>query len=106
MNDDVVVFCKNHPGLILKRQRSGLDEVEEPVSSRLDMRAVLNVVGRPEPLRRRVVAFIEQGIECLQYDRLILLCVEIAHCFPLLQIDVGRFCCERVHEARSSSEAA
>src|SRR5271163_667526 len=36
MNNDVVAFCKNHSGLILKRQRSGFDEVEEPVSSRLD----------------------------------------------------------------------
>src|SRR6266851_6466766 len=50
MNDDVVVFCKNHPRLIRERRRRGLDEVEEPVSSRLDMGAVLNVVGRPEPL--------------------------------------------------------
>jgi hypothetical protein len=31
MNDDVVVFRKNHPGLILERRRRGLDEVEEPV---------------------------------------------------------------------------
>jgi len=73
MNDDVVPSCKNHPRLILERLRRGLDEVEEPVSSRLDMGAMLNVVGRPEPLRRRVIAFIEQGIECFQYDRLILL---------------------------------
>src|SRR6266851_854171 len=73
MNDDVVTFYKNDPGLILERRRRGLDEVEEPVSSRLDMGAVLNVVGRPEPLRRRVVSFIEEGIECLQYDRLVLL---------------------------------
>jgi hypothetical protein len=61
MNDDVVTFCKNHPRLMLERRRRGFDEVEEPVSSRLDLGAVLNVVRRPEPLRRRVVAFIEQG---------------------------------------------
>src|SRR5216683_7122550 len=73
MNDDVFTFCQNHPGLILEQRRRGLDEVEEPVSSRLDMGAVLNVVGRPEPLRSRVIAFIEQCIECFQYDRLILL---------------------------------
>ena len=59
VNDDVVTFCKNHPGLILQRRRRGLDEVEEPVSSRLDMSTVLNVVGRLEPLRRRVVAVFE-----------------------------------------------
>src|SRR5258708_2782735 len=73
MNDDVVTFCKNHPWLILKRRRSGLDEVEESGSSRLDMGTVLNVVGRPKSLRSRVVSLIEQGIECVQYDRLFLL---------------------------------
>ncbi|MGA9246268.1 MAG: hypothetical protein WBW03_30325 [Silvibacterium sp.] len=71
MNDDVVTFCKNHPRLIVERRRRSFDEVEEPVSSRLDMGAVLNVVGRLEPLRRRVVALIERGIEGLQYDDLI-----------------------------------
>jgi hypothetical protein len=62
MNDDVVVFCKNHSGLILERRRRGLDEVEEPISSWLDMVAVLNVIGRPETLCRRIVALVEQGI--------------------------------------------
>jgi hypothetical protein len=71
MNDDVVTFYKNHPRLIVERRRLSFDEVEEPVSSRLDMSAVLNVVGRLEPLRRRVVALIERGIEGLQYDELI-----------------------------------
>jgi hypothetical protein len=75
MNDDVVTFCKNLPRLILERRRRGLDEVEEPVSSRLDMGAALNVVGRPKSLRSRVVSLIEQGIECFQHDRLILLCI-------------------------------
>jgi hypothetical protein len=37
MNDDVVTFCKNHPRLMLERRRRGFDEVEEPVSSWLDM---------------------------------------------------------------------
>jgi hypothetical protein len=60
MNDDVVTFCKTHPGLMLERRTRGFDEVEELVSFRLDMGVVLNVVGRPEPLRRRLVAFIEQ----------------------------------------------
>jgi hypothetical protein len=50
----------------------GLDQVEKPSSSRLDVRAVLNVVGRSEPLRGRVVAFAEQSIECFQHDRLVL----------------------------------
>jgi len=70
MNDNVLTLCKNHSGLIPERRRRGLDEVEEPLSTRLDVGAMLNVVGRPEPLRRLVVALIKQGIECFQDDRL------------------------------------
>ena len=73
MNDDVVTFGENHPGFIAERRRRGLDEVEESVSSRFDMGAVLNVVGRPKSLRSRVVSLIEQGIERLQYRCLIFL---------------------------------
>ena len=72
VNDDVVTFRKNHSRLIRERRRRGLDQFEEPVSSRLDMGAVLNVVGRPEPLRSRVFSSIEQGIEGFQYDRFVL----------------------------------
>src|SRR5260370_34179614 len=50
MNDDVVTFCKNHPGLILEQLPSGLVEVEESVSSGLDMATCLNVVVVPGPL--------------------------------------------------------
>jgi len=41
MNDDVVTFCKNHSVLIRERRRRGLDQVEQPVSTRFDMGAVL-----------------------------------------------------------------
>jgi hypothetical protein len=71
MNDDVVTFGKNHPGLIVKRRRRGLDEVEEAVSSRLDVSAVLNVVGRPKSLRGCVISLVEEGIESFEHDRLI-----------------------------------
>jgi hypothetical protein len=52
------------------------------------MGAPFNVVGRPEPFRR-VVALIEQGIECFQYDRRFVFKSFII--LPLLQIDVGQF---------------
>ena len=75
MKDDVVAFCKNHSGFILERLRRGFNEVEEPVSSGLDVSAMLNVLGRPETLRGNVVSLVEQGIECLQHDRLVLFCI-------------------------------
>jgi hypothetical protein len=46
MSDDVAIFRKNPPWLIFERRRVGFDEVEEPVSARLDVGAVLHVVGR------------------------------------------------------------
>jgi hypothetical protein len=45
MNDDVVAFAENHSRHILRRRRSGLDEVEESVSSRLDMGTVSKRAG-------------------------------------------------------------
>ncbi len=39
--------------------------------ARLDVGTVLNVVRRPEALRSRVVALVEQRVECLQNQRLV-----------------------------------
>src|ERR1700756_5125053 len=69
VNNDVVAFRQNHPRLILERRRGGLDQVEQAVASRLDVGAVLNVFRGPKSLRTGIVSLIEEGIECLQYDR-------------------------------------
>jgi hypothetical protein len=41
-------------------------------AARLDMGAVLDVVGRPEAFGGRVVSLVEQGLECLKHERLVL----------------------------------
>src|SRR5882757_8240145 len=71
VNDDEVAFGHDHARLIFEGRRSTLDEVEQTLASRLDMGAVLNVVGRPEALSGRIVSFIEQGVECLKDERIV-----------------------------------
>jgi hypothetical protein len=42
------------------------------IAARLDVGAVLDVVGRPEAFSGRVVSPVEQGVECLKDERLVL----------------------------------
>jgi hypothetical protein len=46
--------------------RKALDQIEQALTARLDMSAVLDVIRGPEALRRRVVALIEHRVERLQ----------------------------------------
>src|SRR5713101_3539964 len=79
MNDDEVAISYDHPGLVLQRRRHALDEVEEALAARGNMRDVLDVVRRPEPFRRRIVSLVEQCIEGLKYERLIPLRYRLTH---------------------------
>jgi hypothetical protein len=60
MDDDEVSLCYDYSRLILEGGRGTLDQVEETVATRFDVRAVLNVVGRPEALRCRIISLIKQ----------------------------------------------
>src|SRR5260221_10299229 len=81
MNDDEVAFSHDHPGLVFQRRRHALDEVEEALAAGSDVRAVLDICGRPVALRRDVVPLVEQGIEGLKYECLIPLLFRLAHRF-------------------------
>jgi hypothetical protein len=59
VDDDKVAFGHDHARLVLEGRGSTLYEVEETFSARLDMGAVLNVVGRPEVFSCRVIALVE-----------------------------------------------
>src|SRR6266478_8057628 len=50
--------------LIFEGRGRTLDEVEETFAARLDVSAVLDVVGRPEAFSGRVVSLVKQGVEC------------------------------------------
>src|SRR6266851_4591734 len=56
---------------VLQRGRKALDEIEQTLTTRCDMSAMLDVVGRPVALSRRVIALVEEGIERLKDNRLI-----------------------------------
>src|SRR6202047_2568625 len=79
MNNDEVAISHDHPGLVFQRRRHALDEVEEALAAGSDVRAVLDVYGRPVALSRAVVSLVEQGIEGLEYERLIPLRFRLTH---------------------------
>jgi len=59
MENDVVSLRYDYTWLVLKRRRRALDQVEQTVAARLNMRAVLDVVRRPEMLRCDIISLIE-----------------------------------------------
>src|SRR5580704_5445112 len=74
VDDDDVSLRYDYSRLIPEGGRNALDQVEETVTARLNVRTVLNVVGRPEALRSGIISLIEQGVEGLQDNRLIVFC--------------------------------
>src|SRR5260370_36290682 len=97
MNDDEVAIRLDNPGLIFQRRRHGLDEVEEALAAGSDVRAVLDIGGRPVALRRDVVSLVEQGIEGLADECLVPLLFRLTHRFdpPSTYIAVRRWCRHR-----------
>src|ERR1700675_3692449 len=65
-----------------------LDQREEALASRRNVRAVLNVVRRPETLRSGVVLLVEKRFESLQHEGLILFLDCLRH-FILLRYTPG-----------------
>src|SRR5215831_4854055 len=81
MDNNKVAVSHDQTGLVLQRRREASDEVEEALTARGDVRAVLEVTGRPEPLGGCVVAPVEQRIEGLKHQRFILLLYRLTHSF-------------------------
>ena len=63
MHNHEVSLSHDRSRFVLQRRRKALDEIEQTLTTRCDMSAVLNVFGRPKSLRSRVVSLIEQGVE-------------------------------------------
>src|SRR6202011_2817712 len=74
VDDDEVSLCYDYSRLIPESGRDALDQVEETVTARLNVRTVLNVVGRPEALRCNIISLIKQSVESLHDNRLIVFC--------------------------------
>src|SRR5580698_14062 len=72
MRDHVVAFCDDELVFITQGIWRRSNKSEQPFASRGDMRAVLDVLRRPELFCRRVVTFVEESVESLENDRLVL----------------------------------
>jgi hypothetical protein len=81
MNDDIVATWKNQARLIAKHRGRGLGEIEEAVTAGGNISAVLDVVGRPVPLGRGIVAPVEQCVECFE-DTFLVFRFGLIHCSP------------------------
>jgi hypothetical protein len=60
VDDDKVSLRYDYSGPIPEGGRDALDQAEETVAARLNVRTVLNVVGRPEALRCCIVSLVEK----------------------------------------------
>ena len=72
MDDDEVPLRHDDAGLVFERRRCALDQIEEAFAARLDVRTVLDVVGRPKAFSRHIVSLVEQGVERLEDQCLVL----------------------------------
>src|SRR6266478_2271829 len=83
VHDDEIPFTHNRSMLIFESWRKTLDEIEQALSARLNMIAVLNVVRGPITFGRRIVTLIEQRVERFQ-DKLLVVLLWRLHRTPLL----------------------
>ena len=74
VDDDDVSLRYDYSRLIPEGGRNALDQVEETFTAGLNVRTVLNVVGRPEALRCNIISLIKQSVESLHDNRLIVFC--------------------------------
>ena len=72
MRDDVVAFSDDELVFVAQGIWRRSDKSEQPFASRCDMRAVLDVLRRPELFCRSVVTFVEESLEGFENDRLVL----------------------------------
>src|ERR1700760_301103 len=72
MQDDEFPFSHNRSGLIFESRRKALNEIEQTVTTGSNVCTVLNVAGRPESFRCRVIALVEECVERFQDESLVL----------------------------------
>src|SRR5712691_1486580 len=83
VHDHKVFFGQNRSRFVLQRRRDAFDEIEQALSARLNMSAVLNVVRRPITFGCRIVTLIEKRVERFQ-DKLLVVLLCLLHRTPLL----------------------
>src|SRR6202043_4156090 len=84
VHDDEIPFSHNRSGLIFESRRKALDEIEQALTTRSNVRAVLDVVRGPKLLGSRVVTLVEQRIERFQDQRFVFRLNCMFHCYVSL----------------------
>src|SRR5262245_24523398 len=86
VHDDEVSFRHNRCGLIFESRRKILDEIEQALAARLDVRAVLNVVRGPETLSGYIIALVEECVERFHDEGFVLFGCSLRHVDSFLSI--------------------
>src|ERR1700732_2946200 len=82
MHNHKIPFGHYRSRFVLEFRRHGLNEIEKAFATRFDMSAVLNVVGRPIALGRRIVPLVEQCVEGLKDKLFVLFLNRLIHFYP------------------------
>jgi hypothetical protein len=67
----IVAFGDDRAWLVLPRRRHTLNQIEQAVASRRNVRAVLQAIRRPLVLGSLVVALVEKRVEGFKNQRLV-----------------------------------
>src|SRR5580704_17004795 len=70
VHDHYVSFSHDRSRFALESRWDALDEVEQTLTTRPDMSAVLNVVRGPVAFSRCVVSFLKESVKSLENERL------------------------------------
>src|SRR5713226_1246003 len=102
VHDHEVSLSHDRSRFVLQRWWDALDEIEQTLTTRCDMSAVLNVVRGPVALGRYVVPFVEESVKGLKNECLVLFLFSLAHCSFLSGKTVPRSAkCSAISSTRS-----
>src|SRR5439155_3454948 len=71
VHDHEVSLSHDRSRFVLQRWWDALDEIEQTLTTRCDVSAVLDVVGRPKAFSRYVVTLIEQRVKSFKDKRFV-----------------------------------
>src|SRR5438552_12075292 len=76
---DVVALCDDELMFVTQRIRCAPDQIEESITTRFDVRAVLDIVRRPILLSGGVVPLVKQCVEGVEHQRFVFLFFRLTH---------------------------
>jgi hypothetical protein len=82
VHDYEISISDNRPWLIPERRGKALDEIEQTLTARRDMSAMLNVLRGPIAFGPCVVPFVEKGVKSLEDKCLVLFLFSSPHLIP------------------------